>query len=223
MEAEEHLGLLKKSILGVAIFAWVFGMIFPLHEYIFMYWAITGAIYVGGAGSVIIGGFYWKRATTAGAWAGMISGSTLAFTGVLINNVFWPIFLPGLKETYPDHQLLNLLPEVFCLDGVRIFFYSSLVAIPCFVVTFLLTKPDPDFDIDKLLYRGKYAKEEKKKPLNLEDVLNAPPGKAPRFSALLGIDEAYTPFDKFIAYSIFAWTIFWFLVFLSGMFIGANF
>ena len=49
-----HLCLLRVAIFGVAVFAFVFSLVFPLSEYIFMYFQITGAIYLGGAGAVII-------------------------------------------------------------------------------------------------------------------------------------------------------------------------
>ena len=38
-----------------------------------MFLALTGAIFVGGAGSAIIGGLYWKRGTTAAAWTAMVA------------------------------------------------------------------------------------------------------------------------------------------------------
>ena len=35
-------------------------------------------------GAAIIGGLYWKRGTTAGAWCGVLSGSLLAVLGILL-------------------------------------------------------------------------------------------------------------------------------------------
>lgn len=208
---EKHLRLLRRSILGVAVFVWIFGMIFPLQEYIFMYWAITGAIYTGGAGAVIIGGFYWKRATTGGAWAGMITGSVLAFTGVANNNIFWPRILPLLKKRYPSQAWLQDLPEVFWLNGMEVFFYASLIAIAAYVIGSLLTKPDPDFSMDRLLHRGKYS-------IDGEHQEIAPERKS--LWRFLGVDKEYTAFDKFIAASLFGWTIFWFIIFVVGTIYG---
>ena len=63
-----HLLALRLSIVGVALFGFIFSILFPMKGYIFMFFALTGAIYLGGAGAVIIGGLYWKRGTTAAAW-----------------------------------------------------------------------------------------------------------------------------------------------------------
>ncbi len=214
IEPEQHLRWLRRSILGVAVFVWCFGMLFPLQEYIFMYWAITGAIYTGGAGSVIIGGFYWKRATTEGAWAGMIVGSTLAVIGTIINNLFWPNMLPALKATYPDIAWLQALPKEFWLNGMEMFVLACCCAIASYVITSLLTKPDPNFDLDKLLRRGKYAIEGERRAVNT---------RKNWLYTLLGIDEEYTRFDKFLAYSLFVWMMFWFVTFIGGTLYGLNF
>lgn len=207
LSTEQHLRWLKRSIFGVAVFVWCFGMVFPLQEYIFMYWAITGAIYVGGAGSVIIGGFYWKRGTTAGAWAGMIIGSTLAVSGVLINNVIWPKLLPGMKASNPDWEWLQGLPEAFWLDGMELFFVSSMCAIAGYILISLLTKPAPDFSMDRLLHRGKYSIDGEHK------VVDQHPNRLWR---LLGVTKEYSKGDKFVVASVFIWTIGWLTVFIAG-------
>ena len=65
----QHLRVLRCSILGVGVFIFFFSLVFQQSEYIFLFFAITGAIFAGGRGAVIIGGLYWKRGTTAAAWA----------------------------------------------------------------------------------------------------------------------------------------------------------
>ncbi|MBK1877186.1 sodium:solute symporter family protein [Pelagicoccus mobilis] len=207
LDKQQHLKWLKRSILGVAIFVWCFGMLFPLQEYIFMYWAITGAIYVGGAGSVIIGGFYWKRGTTAGAWAGMIIGSTLSVSGVLINNIIWPKLLPKWKEQNPDSQWLQDLPDAFWLDGMELFFFASALAIAAYIVLSLITKPAPGFDMDRLLHRGEYT-------IAGEHTQEDPHPN--RIWRLLGINKEYSKGDKFVVISVFVWTLFWLAVFIFG-------
>ena len=76
--------LLRLSIFGVAVFIFFFSLLFQQSEYIFLFFAITGAIFAGGAGAVIIGGLYWKRGTTPAAWAAMITGSSIAVAGIIL-------------------------------------------------------------------------------------------------------------------------------------------
>lgn len=82
-----HLILLKSSIFGVAIFAFIFSMLYEPNQYIAMFLALTGAVFVGGAGSAIIGGLYWKRGTTAGAWSAMIAGMLLSGGGIVLKQL----------------------------------------------------------------------------------------------------------------------------------------
>ena len=65
---EQHLRVLRWSILGVAGFIFLFSLVYQPTQAILLYFAITGAIFAGGSGAVIIGGLYWKKGTTAGAW-----------------------------------------------------------------------------------------------------------------------------------------------------------
>ncbi|MFH1498698.1 MAG: sodium:proline symporter, partial [Verrucomicrobiota bacterium] len=58
---KQHIKLLRRCITGVAVFAFMFGTLFTQTEYIVMWWTVTTAIYVGGAGAAIIGGLYWKK------------------------------------------------------------------------------------------------------------------------------------------------------------------
>lgn len=94
LSARAHLWLLRLSILGVAVFAFVFSINYTPNQYVSMFLALTGAIFVGGAGSAIIGGLYWRRGTTAGAWSAMVAGMVLAVSGVVVKQLpaatVWP-------------------------------------------------------------------------------------------------------------------------------------
>ena len=79
-EPAMHLRILRLAIAGVALFAWVFGLVFPQTDFIFFFFNITGALYLGGAGAVIIGGLYWSRGTTAGAWSAMLCSALVSLS-----------------------------------------------------------------------------------------------------------------------------------------------
>jgi len=61
-------------ILITGVFLLIWGVWYELPDSIWTYMAVTGNIFLSGAGVVIIGGLYWKRASTAGAMAAMLVG-----------------------------------------------------------------------------------------------------------------------------------------------------
>ncbi|MCC6683152.1 MAG: sodium:solute symporter [Phycisphaeraceae bacterium] len=205
MTQDAHLKALKWSIAGVAAFAWLFSMIFSLKEYIFMYFQLTGAIFTGGAGAVLIGGLYWKRGNTWGAWGAMVVGSVLAVSGVVVNNILWPRLIPYLHERYPDTTWIQSLPEKFWLNGVEIGFAVSLIAIATYVIISLVTA-NPKVDYDKLLHRGRYAVTGKSIQSDYNPMV--PRGAVSHWLRKLGVTEEFTFGDKMIfafKYAFFIW------------------
>jgi len=208
LSTQQHVRLLRCSMIGVAVFAWFFSMVFPLKEYLYMFFSITGSIYIGGAGSAIIGGLYWKRGTTAGAWAGMITGSLLSFGGILINNILWPLILPSLKGLHLNVIWLQSLGETPPFNGMQISFTGAITSILVYVVVSLLTKPDPDFDMDKMLHRGKYEVVE----VGKEKHVSTTKGIMKR----LGITDEFTFGDRIIYFASMGISIFWIGAFIIG-------
>ena len=92
---KQHLLALRLAILFVAVFIFIFSLVFRQTQYIFLFFAITGAIFAGGSGAVIIGGLYWKRGTAAAAWAAMITGSVIAVGGIVIHQIHEGFFING--------------------------------------------------------------------------------------------------------------------------------
>ncbi len=152
-EAKRHLLWLRLAICGVAGFSFVFSLFFPMKEYIYMFFMITGAIYLGGAGTVIIGGLYWKRGTTSAAWASMIVGSVLS-VGTIILRLAWsniPLFVERWGDKFPVNSQI-------------IAFICAITAVITYVLVSLLGKKQV-VNIDKLLHRGKYAIPDEEKEL----------------------------------------------------------
>ncbi|MBN1513906.1 MAG: sodium:solute symporter [Phycisphaerae bacterium] len=111
-----HMLFLRLSICGVAVFALFFSLLFPQNDFIMMFFAITGAIYLGGAGAVVVGGLYWRRGSTIGAWGAMITCSCLSLIGIT-----WRI----ADSDCP-------------MDGQRILFITMVASIVMYVVLSLL-------------------------------------------------------------------------------------
>ena len=180
----QHLKVLRYSIILVAVFIFFFSLLFKQSQYIFLFFAITGAIFAGGSGAVIIGGLYWKRGTTGAAWAAMSAGSAIAVGGIII------------------HQFV----DDFLINGQMFWAISMFGAAVVYIFVSLLSRKK-EFNMDKLLNRGKYA-------VASESVIVE---KAPsRGWRILGMGKEFTRFDKFIYILNYVWTGGWTLVFIVG-------
>ena len=186
-EPKEHIRLLRWSMCGVALFAFLFGTFFKQTEYVMMWWVVTEALYVGGAGAAIIGGLYWKKGTTAGAWAGLLTGSGFVVGGILARQVWG---------------------NGFPLNGAQISFFGSLLASLSYVGFSLLTCRE-DFNMARMLHRGIYAVESEKK-FETKSRTRVSIGK------LIGLDEHFTFGDKILAGGLFGWSMLWLAVFVVG-------
>ena len=202
---EAHLRWLKRSVFAIAAFAWVFSMVFPVQEYIFMYFSATGAVFTGGAGAVLIGGLYWRRGTTAAAWAAMSVGSVLAVLGIVTINLIWPAVVPWLAGRYPDTAWVAALPETFWFNGVQWAFVVAIVSVTTYVGVSLLS-PQRAVDFDQLFHRGRYAVDPKEGEPEYRVRARQP---VPAWQRKLGITEEFTTGDKWIyalKYALFGWT-----------------
>lgn len=194
LSPKQHINLLRCAIVGVALFAFVFGAMFPLIEYVQLWFGITQAIFTGGAGAAIIGGLYWSRGTSAGAWTGLLIGSVLSVGGIC-------------TRLYCQ----KVLGHEFFLNPIQIGFFSSLVAVGGYVVVSLLTCTAPH-NMDRLLHRGLYAV--------AADADAQPPAEQAKrgnwLYRLIGIDQHYTRSDRWITLSLAGWSMFWFAAFVVG-------
>jgi len=184
--SQAHLKALKLAILGVAAFSFVFSLLFQQSQYIFLFFAVTGAIFAGGSGAVIIGGLYWKRGTTAAAWAAMITGSVTAVGGIVIQQIDKNFFING---------------QMFWGLAMAL---SSVVYV---AVSLLTGRGHEAFEMDRLLRRGAYRIPEEYK------VRDEVPLKGWR---VLGMGREFTPSDKVIYIATYAWTLSWVAVFVVG-------
>ena len=194
MSMERQLRALRWSVVGVACFAVVYSILFPLRDYILMYQLVTGAIYLAGSGAVIIGGLYWSRGTTAGAWAAMTTGMAIALVGGI------------LQAVWPNVPALMSIAAKCPWNGAWIAFVASVSSIVAYVVGSLATWRAP-FDMDKLLHRGIHQDEDSAAPAPV-----APQG----WLARIGVGPEFTRGDKIIYVFKIVWTTFWTGSFIIG-------
>ena len=196
LKEREHLWLLRFSILGVAIFIFFFSLFFDQGQAILMFFALTATIFLGGAGAAIVGGLYWKRGTTNGAWVSMIVGSLTAVGGFVFQRA-WPIWF-GV-----DFPITSQWVWAFAMGA------SSFVYV---VVSLIDNKV---FNLDKMLHRGIYTIK--------EDVVEAEDDKTiehvkpyPVILQRLGLSHEFTRTDKIIFWATIFWSMLWFTIFIVG-------
>ena len=222
---KQHIWLLRFSVLFVAIFIFCFSMLFKQNEYILMFFSITGAIFLGGAGSCILGGLYWKRGSTSGAWVALISGCVIAIGGMILRQTWSSTLYPWMDVN--AHYLIDAMkfvfegvsnnipginwkvePKAFPVNSQWIYFFAIIVSVTGYVTFSMfawLVEKRPAFNMDKLLHRGEYAIQGE----HADKVKKPPTG----IKAILPSAE-FTRSDKFIYYAKLVWTLAWFAVFV---------
>ena len=212
--------LLRLAILFVACFAWVFSMFFGQFDFIIMFFTITGSLYLGGAGSVIIGGLYWRRGTTPAAYVAMSIGAIIACGGLFLQKTWkgnyadypeWYISLVNNTTAFLNAHLGGLgrwevSPERFPITSQEFAFVAMVLAIFLYITISWLTCRKK-YDLDQLLHRGKY---------NLEhrgDAGAAVGKQKLSWRNIFGITDEYTKGDRIVAYCAVGWVFYGLAVF----------
>ena len=199
---DEHIRALRYSIFGVAIFIFFFSLVFDQNQEIALYFAVTFAIFAGGVGAVIIGGLYWDRGTTEGAWAAMIIGAAIAVTGTI---------MPQISESWLNEGgglvgFKSLILQLKEINGIKFYGLSMAFSSLSYIVVSLLTFKEK-MNMDKLLNRGEYSIKEEKKIVdkNVKTVWR-----------VFGIGNEFTIEDKITYLVSYVWNIFFTVVFVIG-------
>jgi SSS family solute:Na+ symporter len=186
LTTKQHLALLRWSAVIVASIAFTISMLLPLSVPIIIWWAISGSLYNGGAGAVLIGGLYWSRGTVQGAWAATILSVPLSIATVILSNNWW-----GSKT-----WLISIgYPEAIS-GGFWLSFFVMVIAVLLYIGISLLTCRRP-FDLKSILSRAAQHQE--------SQILEPTKTRAPLLHRILGIDAQFTRGDRIIAYSIFGY------------------
>ena len=199
---DEHLKALRYSIFGVAIFIFIFSLVFNQSQEIALYFAVTFAIFAGGVGAVIIGGLYWNKGTTEGAWAAMIIGATVAVTGTIV---------PQISDSWLNNgknlnELKNLILRLKEINGIKFYGISMAASSFSYIVVSLITFKEK-MDMDKLLNRGDYK---------IKEEITVIDKRVKTIWKIFGIGNEFTIEDKIIYLISYVWNIFFTLVFVFG-------
>lgn len=82
-----HLKLVRVVILGIAVFLWLFGVMYTPRESVMEYLLLTGSMFHG-TGIITIGGLYWKRGTAPAALVAVLTVCAVPFLDLLFRRIF---------------------------------------------------------------------------------------------------------------------------------------
>ena len=201
-DKDTHIKVLRYSIFGVAVFIFLFSLLFSQSQKIALYFAVTAAIFSGGCGAVIIGGLYWDRGTTAAAWTAMVVGAVIGVGGTLVKQVSsdW------LADPASYQTMKSILLFLQNINGQE-YWGIGMAASSLSYVTVSLAGPEKRMNMDKLLNRGKYSIDGEVKVVNEEPDLGW---------KIFGMGKEFTKTDKLIYIVNYAWTGMWTIVFIVG-------
>ena len=147
-DKDTHIKVLRYSIFGVAVFIFLFSLLFSQSQKIALYFAVTAAIFSGGCGAVIIGGLYWDRGTTAAAWTAMIVGAVIGVGGTLVKQVSsdW------LADPASYQTMKSILLFLQNINGQE-YWGIGMAASSLSYVTVSLAGPEKRMNMEKLLNR----------------------------------------------------------------------
>lgn len=226
LSKKQHILMLRLSICAVAICAFCGSVMFEQTDYILMFFTIATAIWMAGSGPAITLGLYWKKGTSAGAFASLLSGSFIAISGILFQQNWSKTLYPFLEkhglipllsrildvisQPFQPYILWKVTPAKFPINSMEINFIALLVSLLVYCAVSLATCRN-DFDLCRLLHRdAKYSMPR----LTRGNIMNR----------LFGIDEKYTVGDKLIAFGAFSWSFIWgFLISFLGIIIWNHF
>lgn len=201
-DKETHIKVLRYSIFGVAVFIFLFSLLFSQSQKIALYFAVTAAIFAGGCGAVIIGGLYWSKGTTSAAWTAMIIGAIIGVSGTLVKQISDVWLLDGIN--FP--QLKATLTFLKNINGQEYWGLGMASSSISYIAVSLLF-PEKPVNMDKLLNRGKYS---------IDGEVTIVDNEVKIGWKIFGMGKEFTKNDKLIYILNYCWTGFWTLVFIIG-------
>lgn len=212
LDQQKHLLLLRLTSVAVALLFLVVSIFFSQLDYINMFITIMCALWLGGAGPIMVFGLYSRFGNLTGAWCSIILGSGTSLLGLIFQRNWAQSIYPMLEQMGIVEPLDSFLqtvsspfspwiewsmdPVKFPINSFEVFFISMVLSLGGYIAgSYLTYKP---YNLDRLLHRGIYA-DAPTPPKERWTLRNI-------FSKIIGITDEYTRGDKIIAYSVFGYS-----------------
>jgi SSS family solute:Na+ symporter len=99
LSPRSHVKLIRVVIVLIAVFLWLFGVMYVPKDSIMEYLMLTGSMFHG-TGIVVIGGLYWKRGTAPAALVSIVTVCAVPFLDLLLRRVW-----EGYAESFEPAQV----------------------------------------------------------------------------------------------------------------------
>jgi len=194
LSQQQHVSLLRWSIAGVAAFIFLFSLFYKQSEAILLFFALTGAIFAGGSGAVIIGGLYTRWGNAAAAWTALSLSVVIAVGGMVMQLVNGEI-------------KFTLFSHAFAVNGQELWGMGMLLCAGMYIlVSFAVRRPD--YPLAELFMRARAD----------EQAGIARAKEPPIWQRVFAITREFTQNDKVIYVLSYIWTFGWVAVFIIGTF-----
>ena len=213
LSPEKHLLCLRLMTVAVGLFFLMVSLLFSNMDYIRMFTTIMCALWLGGAGPIMVFGLYSRWGNLTGAWCAIIFGSGHSLFGLIMQRnwalTVYPFleqmgwveglndFLMAVSSPFNPWISWSMNPVKYPINSYEIYFISMMLSLIGYIGGSLLTyKP---YDLDKLLHRGKYADgpEPVREKWTFRNIMKK----------LIGITPEYTRGDRIITYCVFGYSM----------------
>ena len=213
LSSKKHIFYLRLVSVLVAVYFFLVAMLFAQLDYINMFTTIMTALWLGGAGPIMVFGLYSRFGNLTGAWCAIVLGSGHSLFGLVMQRNWALTIYPFLERmgwveginkflitvSSPFHPWINwsMDPVKYPINSYETFFISMILGVGGYVAGSLLTYKS--YDLDKLLHRGAYAEgnEPVREKLTLRTI----------FKKLIGITSEHSRGDRAIVYFAFFYSI----------------
>ena len=215
LSPKAHLWCLRGSVIFVGLVFIVASFFLAQLEYLRMFLMIMAGLWNAGASPIMIGGFYFRFGTTAGAYASLSVGFFTTLGSILIRNNWADSVYPFLVR----HELADRLGmvldaisrplnpfivwkmnDITCpINAIEFTFIAMMFSWIAYTSVSYLTMKQP-YNLERALHRGIYSDDPNKKPpasLTWKTL----------FPRLLGITPEYSKWDKVLAWAVFLYGI----------------
>ena len=234
--AKQHLFIFKSVVCLMGVIFWCGSYFLAQMDYINMFVSIACSIWIAGAGVVVTGGLYWRRGTSAGAYAALAAGGILSTIGILVQRNWQTGVYPWLVANNMDVWFRHFLevvsspfnpwvdwkvsdelwPVKFPINSTEIGFIADLVAYFLYFTVSLATCRKP-YNLERLLHRGIYAGADEKKDIHTRLTWKT------LLNHFVSITPEYSRGDKIITWFVFFYTIFYkFLFAFLGAYVASK-